>query len=186
MRDDTRTPADRTPPEGGEGRVESRLVKGLIGRDECVDAAMDFIDNSLEHDEECKSHHSNTEGERDDCDCAVGKGLNELERIARLAAPVRPEGEREDARDAARYRALRAWHDSPNLPEFDMDEGAYALLAASAAPPAALSSRPDAAPEREKARVLIGQYINFPGSVHEFLDSRFPDATGEERDAETP
>lgn len=35
---------------------------------------------------------------------------------------------RDAKRDAERYRALKKWHDAPGLPEFDLDEGADALI----------------------------------------------------------
>lgn len=53
-----------------------------------------------------------------------------LEECRRLEA-IRRDGLREDAE---RYRALRKWHDAPGIPEFDLDEGADALIAASSVP----------------------------------------------------
>ena len=57
--------------------------------------------------------------------------LTFVEAISNIASrpPSDPAGEG-DKRDAERYRALRAWHDSPNIPEFNLDEGADALIEA--------------------------------------------------------
>lgn len=50
------------------------------------------------------------------------------EQGAREEVKRKTEQSQKDALDARRYRALKKWHDSPNIPEFNLDEVADALL----------------------------------------------------------
>jgi len=86
--------------------------------------------------------------------------LTFVEAISNIASrpPSDPAGEG-DKRDAERYRALRAWHDSPNIPEFNLDEGADALIEAK---DKALSIPPVAVEDREDLLNRIAQAQSHP------------------------